>query len=355
MKHFVLREYLGAWLPILASKHKRLLFVDGFAGPGVYEGGEYGSPIVAAQVARGHRAQQLRNAEVVMAFIERCPDRFASLRHQLEHFQHDERLVLQPIHGTFEDEFGGTLDGIERRGASLAPAFVMIDPFGWTGFPMSLVERIGAHDRSEVLVTFMYEHMNRFWKHTDQGENFDALFGTPDWRGLLDEGSPAAKRVYALETYRKRLGQAGFEYTYAFEMRNSHNVVVYYLIHGTKSLVGLDKMKQVMWKADPTGEFRFSDWAAARGGQQISLLGGKADPDDIERKLLERFGGQGWVDVNDEMREFLLTQTRYHSGHYKQLVLARMQREGRLSDDDVRRPADRASRYWGKGTLVRFP
>lgn len=33
-KHIVLRSYLDGWFPILSRWNKRLLFVDGFAGPG---------------------------------------------------------------------------------------------------------------------------------------------------------------------------------------------------------------------------------------------------------------------------------------------------------------------------------
>lgn len=51
-KHSVLRNYLDAWLPILGSGSERILFVDGFAGPGEYEGGEEGSPLVRVACVR---------------------------------------------------------------------------------------------------------------------------------------------------------------------------------------------------------------------------------------------------------------------------------------------------------------
>ena len=47
-KHLVLRNYLNGWFPILGRWNDRLLFVDGFAGPGEYDGGEKGSPCCAA-------------------------------------------------------------------------------------------------------------------------------------------------------------------------------------------------------------------------------------------------------------------------------------------------------------------
>jgi three-Cys-motif partner protein len=33
-KHDILREYLEAWLPIMSKWNRRLLLIDGFAGPG---------------------------------------------------------------------------------------------------------------------------------------------------------------------------------------------------------------------------------------------------------------------------------------------------------------------------------
>ena len=33
-KHRILRAYLEAWIPIMSKGNRRLLLVDGFAGPG---------------------------------------------------------------------------------------------------------------------------------------------------------------------------------------------------------------------------------------------------------------------------------------------------------------------------------
>jgi three-Cys-motif partner protein len=45
-KHQVLVDYLAAWIPILASQGGDLIFIDGFAGPGTYEDGAKGSPLL---------------------------------------------------------------------------------------------------------------------------------------------------------------------------------------------------------------------------------------------------------------------------------------------------------------------
>ena len=38
-KHMVLKAYMQAWLPVMGLTNEKILVVDGFAGPGEYEGG----------------------------------------------------------------------------------------------------------------------------------------------------------------------------------------------------------------------------------------------------------------------------------------------------------------------------
>ena len=55
-KHEILKRYLQAWVPILSlGRFPKVLYVDGFAGPGIYSGGEPGSPIIALRAARDQR------------------------------------------------------------------------------------------------------------------------------------------------------------------------------------------------------------------------------------------------------------------------------------------------------------
>jgi hypothetical protein len=52
-KHRILASYLSAWFPILSlSGFERVIYIDGFAGPGRYSGGQEGSPIFALKALR---------------------------------------------------------------------------------------------------------------------------------------------------------------------------------------------------------------------------------------------------------------------------------------------------------------
>ncbi len=63
-KHLVLKSYLDAWLPIKSKWNGRILFIDRFAGPGEYSGGEEGSPLIAINAFRNHSAKERMEAEI---------------------------------------------------------------------------------------------------------------------------------------------------------------------------------------------------------------------------------------------------------------------------------------------------
>jgi len=87
-KHELLRHYLGAWFPIMASRERRLVFIDGFAGPGIYEGGEPGSPVIALRALLQHGAfSRFGHRQFVFHFIESERPRFERLLAELQQFE----------------------------------------------------------------------------------------------------------------------------------------------------------------------------------------------------------------------------------------------------------------------------
>ena len=77
-KHEILKRYLQAWLPILSNSNGRILYIDGFAGPGEYSEREPGSPVIAIKTAKEHKLKL--NAEILFWFIEAREDRCNHLK-----------------------------------------------------------------------------------------------------------------------------------------------------------------------------------------------------------------------------------------------------------------------------------
>src|SRR4051794_33705081 len=84
-KHAILRAYLNAWLPIMGMHYNsRLVLVDGFSGPGIYQNGEPGSPIIMLNAFLEHSLKDRIKAELVYLFIDEDEARTAELERQIE-------------------------------------------------------------------------------------------------------------------------------------------------------------------------------------------------------------------------------------------------------------------------------
>lgn len=145
---------------------RRLLYIDGFAGPGEYEGGEDGSPIIALKVALYHTLKgklHRPGVELVFFFIEKDKARCENLEEKMNELQLPANFKVGVECDTFEHAFGSKLAEIEEQSKQLAPSFVFIDPFGPTGFPMALIRRLAQQRRSEVLITFNYQPLNQWF------------------------------------------------------------------------------------------------------------------------------------------------------------------------------------------------
>lgn len=316
-KHEILRRYMQAWMAILGqSRYPEFAYIDGFAGPGRYSKGEDGSPIIALKAALDHQARI--GSKVRFLFVEERNDRANKLGQILDEIEQPPRFSVRVAGDTtFEQAVGGFLDEYTAKGQRPPPIFAFIDPFGWSGVPFQLVRRVLSFPSCEVLITFMYEEINRFIGQPQQESNFDAFFGTDAWRQGVRLRDPQQRNRYLHDLYLRQLRDAaGIRYVRSFEMRNDRDVTDYYLFYATNKLLGLKKMKESMWRVDPSGEFRFSD---ATDSRQLVLLGREPQFEVLRGQVIERFQGQ--ETTIGEIEEFVVSGTAFRETHYKRQVL----------------------------------
>jgi three-Cys-motif partner protein len=349
-KHEILRRYLKAWIPILSQGgFPHVLYIDGFAGPGRYARGEDGSPIIALRAALEHRTA-IKTA--LFLFVEKRTDRANTLEAVIGDLTLPENVRVKVAAGqSFEKAFGSLRQFYSSRGRPLPPTFAFIDPFGWTGAPFSILKEIMSCPSCEVLVTFMYEEINRFIGHPDQETNFDTFFGTRDWRAGIELPDPQRRNRFLHDLYMGQLqGQAGAKHVRSFEMRNESDVTDYYLFYATNSLLGLKKMKEAMWKVDEAGEFSFSD---ATDPNQFVLFDKEPRFDTLRRQILDRFRGQ--ETTVGEVEEFVVAETAFRETHYKRHVLQPLETSSPSQVQAVNPPASRrAGTYGDKSLKLRF-
>jgi three-Cys-motif partner protein len=349
-KHEILRRYLEAWTAILGlSGFPTIAYVDGFAGPGIYDSGEDGSPIIALKAALKHQTRF--STKIRFLFIERDKERAARLSSCVTALSLPSNFTVRIVDGsTFEQGFRARLlDRYREAQKPLPPTFAFIDPFGWTGVPFQLVREILANKGCEVLFNFMYEEINRFIEHPDQTKNFDELFGTADWREVSQIADPKARRGFLHGLYVRQLKEAaGALYVRSFEMRNKKDATDYFLFFATNSRKGMEKMKEAMWKVDESGEFRFSD---ATVPEQTLLFTPQPNFEALRRAIVTRFSGT--EATIDQIEEFVLADTPFRETHYKRQVLAELEREGKVTP--VNPKAGRKARSYGDPSMrLRF-
>lgn len=327
-KHGLVRRYLNAWLPIMArSGAESVLVVDGFAGPGRYEGGEPGSPLVILDAYMNHRDRaNWRATKFTFAFIEKDKRRYEYLEAELAKVTMPKNARIIVIHGEFDQEIDELLESIPK-GFGLPPSFVFIDPFGWKGRHLELSSRILAFPKCEVLIYIPLPYIARFVGQEDVRESLENLFGDDSWLPARDIEDGKEREVFLhdlfLDKVRRMAGHArSFEIDPGGRGWNG-----YHLYFGTRHTKGLDRMKYAMWGVDRLGGARFAD---STSPGQITLFEEKPDLRPLQDALATHFGFKPFT--IEEAESFTTLETPYHPAiHLKKGALKPLEAAGQLT------------------------
>lgn len=347
-KHLVLRNYLNAWFPVMGTWNGRILFIDGFAGPGEYEGGEFGSPIIALESFTDHMAQRKITAEVVFDFVEANSERAEHLD-QLIKKQYPTlppNCKVEVVTGRFDQTMAGLLDALDQQHAKLAPAFVMIDPFGVSDTPMDVIRRILRNPRSEVYISFMYEAINRFKETPEFERHLDGLFGCEAWRKGVHIQDSNDRKTYLYDLYAEQLRGNGAKYVVRFELYDGHRLI-YAVFFGTQHVKGANLLKEAIWKVAPCGDFAFHGTRS----EQLTLGIGTPDFGPLRVALGRQFKRKGWLPI-DRVEEFVGSdRTDYHLRQLRKGALVPLEEAGELEVDASTR---KRKHTYPAGTRIRF-
>jgi three-Cys-motif partner protein len=338
-KHEVLRHYLAAWFPIIGSFAPRLAFIDGFAGPGHYAGGEPGSPLIALDAFRTYAAKV--KGKALFLFVEQDEQRAEHLRQTIASQKLPPNCEVEVTTGDFEPQMTAILDSIP--GQQIAPAFLMLDPFGVSGMPMSLVRRLLESRKTELYITFMYEFVDRFKATPEFEQPLTELYGTEKWKkGIALEGID--KREFFFGLYRDQLRHSGAKHVLRFDLYEGGRLV-YAIFFATKHWKGADVMKRAIWSVAPFGDFSFR---SAHHGQLVLGLD-TADYSSLREALQKEFRGNGLIAI-DRIEEFVAAETDFHIAQLRKHGLVPLETSGALHVESSRKKA----RSYPPGTKIRF-
>lgn len=345
-KHQILDRYLKAWFPIMGSIKKRIVYIDGFAGPGIYRDGEYGSPIIALNILTNHVINI--KSEIVIIFVEQKKKRCEILQEQIDKIDLPNNITYQVRCDTFENQLTDIFTYLNEQEKTLAPSFVFIDPFGYAQTPFHIIEKLMEYPSCEFMMTFMYDYINRFIGEADRAPVFTKLFGTDEWTDIDKEETPEGRKRFIHDLYMKLLQRkASVKYLKSFEMMNIHNHTEYFLVYGTNHIKGLRIMKEAMWKVDPTGEYKFSD---NTDPHQTVLFEKEPNYHQLKSAILDRYKGNR-VRI-ESLEEFIIEDTPFLISHLRKPILIPMEK---ANPPEIQILTERKRKHsYPNGCLIKF-
>jgi len=342
---------LGAWFNILAAREVRdVIYFDSFCGPGEYEDGTKGSPVLAAQLANSavHKFASFRVHMI-------CLDKKAGVVKHLEKLKavqnHHPKVLIDIRIGEFAREITEILDS--GRYDKRWPIFSFVDPFGFSDFSFSTLQTLMRNQSSEVFINLFCGFMNRFVDHPD-GQVRQAigdLIGSENLGRVAASSDGIAEICKVFEEKLRTLGP----HVRRFMMRDENNTRDNALFFCGRNERGLEKIKEAMWKVDPISGATFSEYGARRNERAPSLLG----PEErqtypLRRALIDNFAGRTDVTMS-ELKEWVIVKTDTFLPTHLRIQLEELHKAGRITYVDPR-PTGRRRRSgdWPERLQISF-
>ena len=325
-KHAILRRYLGAWFPILSAQNERIVFFDGFSGPGRYTDGEPGSPVIALETLLAHAYfPKMKNCDFLFLFNEEDSNRFSELESEIERITSSaspwpDNVKIHAVCDNFQSTATELVEIMDEQGKRLAPTFAFVDPFGFKGLSLGLLARLMKSPRCELFILFSFNSLNRWISHPNEKiqNHLKELFGTEDYLGA-QELSGIPRKKFLTDLYERQIkNELKLEYVQGFEMVTLENKS-YFLFHGTRHIAGVRAMKEAMWNIDPTGMYKF----VSREEDEPILFSLTQDTSKEQEQVALHFSGR--TVFFGDVEKYVLTKTRLATKHVKKEILRPLQ------------------------------
>ena len=243
-KDMILAYYLTPYLSKVCSLGKPIVAVDCFAGPGRFEDGTDGSPLIISKAVR----QMAEKRKAVSAiFIEEKRRYFNRLQVSLKDYNH----ICRTVHGSFED----SAKEIANIGRSKS-VFVYIDPYGIKPLRFDILADIYSNISSgssvEVLLNFnasslvrnglaalkcsQQDDMEEELDRTMTPADIDAIAGGDYWREIVTSGIQFSEKEELCVSEYTRLMKRYFDEvcSYGIKEKYAHAIPKYRLLFGSR-------------------------------------------------------------------------------------------------------------------------
>jgi three-Cys-motif partner protein len=355
VKATIVSKYFDIWATVIISTQKRysdrssgrIAYIDLFAGPGRYDDGTQSTPIKILKNAI--KKPDIRD-RLVTLFNDKNEGNSRSLEKAIKELPGVETLKYKP---QVENEEVG--EGIVKmfEDMSLVPTLFFVDPWGYKGLSLRLVNSVLKDWGCDCILFFNYNRINMGLSNPMVKEHMDALFGEEQadaLRPTLDGLSPSKREVMIVEELCQSIKSYENRYTLPFTFKDARGRrTSHHLIFISKKFRGYEIMKDIMARESssqtqgvPSFEYNPADFLP----KQCLLFQLSRPIHDLKEMLLKEFAGQTLT-----MREIYKQHnidTPYIKKNYKN-VLWELEQEGKITAGSHRKGT------FGDSVMATFP
>ena len=271
-KHDLLRRYLERFAyKILGSGWQALDFIDGFSGPWEnkdqtrFRDTSFGIALETLNMVAANLSERGKAVQVRCIFNEKDPAAAKDLADFVARVRPDfPHVEVHTLTGAF-DENASAIDSLATHPFRL----VLVDPTGWTGFPIEALKTV-CQGRCELILNFMHNYIA--WHFANPSLNRER------WLTELigaELAAPLHSRELSVEEVRDAVlamlkAELGFAYAChsPIEMVKKRRLH-FSMIYGTSAADGVFVLREAEKKALPEHEWKVND-RRARG--QLSMF-----------------------------------------------------------------------------------
>jgi three-Cys-motif partner protein len=357
VKARIVAKYFWAWAKVViptAKQHEnRIAYIDLFAGPGRYEDGTLSTPLMI--LTKAIEDEDMREM-LVAVFNDKDPENVGKLHAAIHALPGIERLKYKPrINNT---EVGNKIVRKFQK-MKFIPTFFFIDPWGYKGLSLGLINSVLKHWGCDCVFFFNYNRVNMGLNNQAVRRHMNVLFGkkraTRLRRRLTGLDSNDRERVI-LEELSESLKEMGANLILPFRFRSEiGNRTTHHLIFATKHFKGYEIMRAIMGQESSEQNQGVPSFEYSHAAEKWPKLIHLSRPlDELAEMLLIDFAGET-ITMSD-IYEHHSAGRLYIERNYKR-ALANLETGGKIKTDPPaeKRPTRKGEVTFADTVVVRFP
>lgn len=293
VKATIVSKYFDAWAKVIIPYAKRygsnIGYIDLFAGRGYYNDGTKSTPLVILEKA----IQNLDLRErLITVFNDKDPENTESLTTAIKRLPGISTLKNEPM---VSNEVVCQSLAEEFAAMHFIPSLFFVDPYGYKGLTLSLLNAILKDWGCDCIFFFNYNRINPGLSNPLVEDHMDALFGTEraqKLRNKLDSLDPSERELEIVEEMSQALKEGG-KHVLPFCFKNDKgNRTSHHLIFASKDPTGYKIMKEIMANEGSSNNLGVPSFMYSPATSRQTLLFELVRPlEELEEMLLREFAG----------------------------------------------------------------